>query len=608
MSAASKNVAACEHGHYPVKRNKRGDCVQCNREKAREWQAANPEQYREQVRKQQLRKLNKEEVLSERPTTGEALAELQRRTLLSEIVRGEKPASAWLSLIVRDCVTWVAQRGAFQLHLKQLRGRDSSVLAVINEAVARLCEPQLPPNCPESLRQRVADQVILGSFFSAPLGSKEQFELVFHALDNARKAYTKDQGRVGGAPLETEEPVKLDTEAQINLGRHTEAGQLFVNEPTEALARAQAEAHELAQIEGEKARPKIEAAENADLAKAVRTWAATLKPKELAAVNLLVFEPGISDIEANRRTKELYGRGVDRERIAELRAELTKTADRWLTISPEELPAPVVDAGRVTDISQLPAAPTSDLEAVDGGTRAMLAYETETLGEAASRYDATSVGGAFGVMEADTADSANSRGGQSQSEALQGGWGHGRRHYDVDQLASGRDGYGGEPARLADQQRFASNFTEAELRALRQQADAADMNVRKLMVELSEAQAKVKEQTEAPAPGQEQLIEGMDPVTQALFYIAAQAQMSIHTFREVLQAADRAEVSPDGLGELLTGLVGFNNRRQAQEQKAQEERRQAESSVRRRRRKNVSKSATVRVKPRRRARRPGDSS
>jgi hypothetical protein len=563
--ATSEDVIPCEYGHTS-KRNEYGECVTCNRQRARDWRAANPEAAAEQRRRTQLQKQNTDNVLNERPATGAELAELQHRTLLAEIASGEKPASALLPLQVREYVQHVAEQCAFKLHLNQLRGRDVPRLAVINDVVTRLCAPD-------------------GPFSSVPpTGGREQFDLVYRELDSARKRYAKEMGRVSIS----EGPI--DDTALADLDRHTEEGQALVNEPTVAWARDQSEADELARIE---ARPVIEAAENADIEKDVSAWAATLKPKALAALNLLRSEPEITDTEVHRRVKKQYG-SFNHERVPELRAELNKIRDRWRTI-PSEWSPPVTDMGREKEITRLPDAPTTDLEAVDGGTRSSLRYEKDSLGEAASRYDATSTGGVFNVIEADTADSSNSRGGVAQSE-IAGAWGAGKRHYDVDQLATGRGGYGGDPTRLADQQKFSSNFTEAELRRLREQADVADMNVRQLMIEMAEYAAKATEQA-APDPSPEQQLQGMDPALVPMFLLAMRAQMSIQTCRDVLQAADRAEVSRGSLGGLLTDLITFNGKRQAEDEKAQEQSRQAQNSVRRKRR---SKRVPVRVKPRKR--------
>jgi hypothetical protein len=562
---ASEDVVPCEYGHAS-KRNRFGECIACNRQRTREWKAANPEAAAEQRRKKELQKKNTDEVLNQPIATGTELAELQRKQLMAEIASGKTPENVLLQLQVREYVERVAQQCAFKLHLNRLRGRDIPRLAVINDVVARLCAPE-------------------GPFCSVPpTGSKEQFELVYRELDSARKRYAKEMGRVSTPDG------SIDDEDLADLDRHTEEGQALVNEPTVALARAQVETSELARIE---ARPAIEAAENADADKAICAWAATLKPKALAALNLLRYEPGITDTEVHRRVKAQYG-SFNHERVPELRAELNKIVDRWRIIPSKELP--VIDTGREKEIQFLPDAPTTDLESVDGGIRTALRYGQDSLGEAASRYDATSVGGVFNVIEADTADSANSRGGVAQSE-IAGAWGAGKRHYDADQLATGRGGYGGDPTRLADQQRFASNFTEAELRRLREQADVADMNMRQLMIELSEYVAKAKEQAAVPELSQEQQLHDIDPALVPVFLRALRAQISIQTFRDVLQAADRAEVSRGSLDDLLTGLITFTDKRQAEEQKAQEDSKRAAASVRRKRR---TKGVPVRVKHRKR--------
>ncbi len=99
---------------------------------------------------------------------------------------------------------------------------------------------------------------------------------------------------------------------------------------------------------------------------------------------------------------------------------------------------------------------------------------------------------------------------------------------------------------LADRQRYASKFTEPELRLLRQQSDAADVNLQGIMAVLSEHVAKTEEQAAVVAqPTQEQPLAGMDAVEAQLFRIALQLGLSVQTFRELLREADRQSLDWD---------------------------------------------------------------
>jgi hypothetical protein len=305
---------------------------------------------------------------------------------------------------------------------------------------------------------------------------------------------------------------------------------------------------------------------------------------------------GFSNEEINRRMKERFRRGFDTNRIAKLRDHMTELANQFLS-NPSPWVAPEIDPGYLPGVEEavvVADAGSNNLASVDGGTRTVLSYENEKAEDAAGRWDANGKIGGLTFEQADSADSANSRGGKLQTDLLR----EGREpiQFDPNQIVSGRDDvYGGEISRLADQQRFESNFSEAELRVLRQQSDANGVNLPKIMRELSECAALAAVVKDDPLLAKDRL-EELDTVPGTLFRVAAQLGMSIEAFRDALRVADRANIGTDGLGSLMADMITFNDRRQAEEHAAQEDRARENRRMRRKRDQGLLRGVPVRVK------------
>jgi hypothetical protein len=481
---------------------------------------------------------------------------------------------------VRRHVLAMAEHGPLARRLRKLGKKGFA--DVVNGATARLCG-NLPPfvNNPRRLRklggEGLAAEITeaaarirgteLWLFFEVPPQYRDK--LAHLALDAERKRFIRETERVGGVPLEPKSPVTVDAgEGKYTLARHTETGQQYSTEPIVMLAREAAEAAELAQID---ARPEIEAAEVRDFTKAVLSWAATLPIRQQWAVHWI--GQGVrSNSEVNRRIKEQFGRGVDRKRIAELRAEMTSIADRLVTVaSNEQFAATESAAESAPGVPNLPEDATgndptatdfvvTDVKAIEGGFQTL---QQTALSERSEQATESIFGlGDLRATEMDTADSANDPGssGRSRTGALLGSrWGHGRRYFpNIDQqvLADHRT----NPEYLAGRQQYASKFKEPELRILHQESDAAGVDLLWLMRELSKHDAsKTTEQVPVTQPTQEQLLAQMDAVQAALFRLALQVGLSVQTFREMLQVADRQNLVLDW-DKILKDALAFRNR------------------------------------------------
>jgi hypothetical protein len=181
-------------------------------------------------------------------------------------------------------------------------GESEAFADIVDRATKRLCGGNLP---------HFIDAPELWPFSDFPVGSFGHFELVHRALDVARQAY-KDDTRATSP--------KLKEGATTNPNSHA-------NEPSRVNERQEHEALEQRALDVHAAAmAAAKASADATYERDVCELAATLKPKERAAV--LLLEDGLSDIEVNRQTKVVYGRGVDRARIARLRKALAEIAER----------------------------------------------------------------------------------------------------------------------------------------------------------------------------------------------------------------------------------------------------------------------------------------
>jgi hypothetical protein len=180
------------------------------------------------------------------------------------------------------------------------------------------------------------------------------------------------------------------------------------------------------------------------------------------------------------------------------------------------------------------------LVAIDGGFRTQLTYEDSNRAD----LDSADRFGQFSFADADAADSANDRGSgrQSNREALLGSrWGGGKKLFSADHLVTGGTGWDRfDPAAIAERQEYAAkNYSERELCDLLGRAGAAGINVRRLLREAADRQAKAIERKmqarQARVTREAELFRRDGKTYQALRRIAQEAGIGSESFDEMLR-------------------------------------------------------------------------
>jgi hypothetical protein len=199
---------------------------------------------------------------------------------------------------------------------------------------------------------------------------------------------------------------------------------------------------------------------------------------------------------------------------------------------------------REESISEVPESDApSDLTPIDGGFRTSLTYEAPTQPDVADGF------GRFSYADGDSADSANDRGSGvgSNREALLGSrWGVDKKWFSSDLLVTGGTGWNrfDDPAAITERQDYAAkSYSERELRELLGAADAAGINVRRLIGEAARRQAKAIERKmqaqQARVEREAELFRRESKTYRALQFIAREAGIGPTSLDELLSKALR---------------------------------------------------------------------
>ena len=341
--------------------------------------------------------------------------------------------------------------------------------------------------------------------------------LIVRAAGASRKKLLKQTAAVSSTPV--------DVTSRKEMAAYTDSDRAYETEPTQLLAKQEAESNELRCEE-------IKAAERADFNRAVSNWANTLRPKQRYAVELIGRDH--TNAQIREATRNRWRRAVDEDVLTRLRKERTALADRWL----RRTSLPLIEEARAETIAELPdrdPESPSDLVAIDGGFRTQLTYEDPHRAD----LDSADRFGQFSFADADAADSANDRGSgrQSNREALLGSrWGAGKKQFSADLLVTGGTGWDRfDPAAIAEWQEYAAkNYSERELRDLLGRAGAAGINVRRLLREAAARQARTIERKmqarQARVTREAELFRRDSKTHQALRRIAEQAGIGPESF------------------------------------------------------------------------------
>ncbi len=391
----------------------------------------------------------------------------------------------------------VGQRAPKNPRFRKLRGTEAKP-AVIKGATARLLAPDAV--FPYALRKRLAPRRVIGNLSLRPVDptlweawltvhrnyiehGRFWFEeldaakrkLIDNAIDAERQAVIKATSVSGGDSAAAAEA----------LARYTEAGQAYAREPTREIEQEKLEADEAAALEYRK---QIEAEENTKLRQAVEAYGRTLRREQRRALNLICFEPKRTGAKIAVRCR------VSEATVSKIRANVEELADKILTIAPEEgsavesspaaapldEPLPLVNEPEALGADEVIATGKGKGDAADLDlSKTALSSEALNIAWELRAPDVDADDASENVMRSYARH-------KSTSAFMRDNWSGGRRRFSDVELVTGSR-YGGrydDPAKIVqrdERKQHANNFSDVEMRELRQKAAAADFAINKFL-------------------------------------------------------------------------------------------------------------------------------
>src|ERR1700722_14932020 len=380
----------------------------------------------------------------------------------------------------------VKQRAPKNFRFKKLRGAEAKT-AVIKGATARLFAPDAV--FPYALRKRLTPRQRVGNISWRPVDgltwaawrvvhrsyiergsfwfeeqSAAKLKLIDRAVDAERKSWVDATAVAGGDAAAASEA----------LVRYTEGGQAFAREPTREIEQEKRLETEAAALEYRK---QIEAEENAKLLQAVEAYRRTRRcPKQRRALVLICTDLSLTGARIAVRCR------VSEPTVSKLRAKVEELADKILTIPPEEGSA--VEASFAAVMHDETVTQVAEAGEVDGAEiDATATAGGLDLGNATVHSDALDMAWNLRAPDVDDDVSENAMRNYSRNRSsgalMADNWSGGRRRYSDAELVTGSR-YGGkwdDPAKIAlhdARKQHANNFSDVEMRELRQKAAAAD--------------------------------------------------------------------------------------------------------------------------------------